>query len=258
MKPGPLPALLIVLFATPMWLTPTWAGEILLPRLKPVPETVATSTGNQPTKAKPVSIAFPVGRGGWPTARVAKAQAECKRLLAGLDIQFEPLGPIGRDGGCGTPAAVMISSIAGIAIEPPAEANCAFAEALHHWIAWSVKPAASEHLKRKLTAVRNASAYVCRRRNNSASGKMSEHAFANAIDISTLGFGDGSSTTIKGDWSGLMKLVSNSGKPAFLARIRRDACIRFATVLGPGSDPYHGDHFHIDLARRKGGYRICS
>ena len=34
-------------------------------------------------------------------------------------------------------------------------------------------------------------------------------------------------------------------------------CARFTTVLGPGSDWYHEDHIHLDLAERRGGYRIC-
>ena len=34
-------------------------------------------------------------------------------------------------------------------------------------------------------------------------------------------------------------------------------CARFATVLGPGSDWYHEDHIHLDLAPRRGGYKIC-
>ena len=110
----------------------------------------------------------------------------------------------------------------------------------------------------RLVKINNASAYVCRRRNNSLTGKISEHAKANALDIATLGFEDGSSISIKGDWSGLKQLVGLSSQGEFLRRIRRDACIRFTTVLGPGSDPYHGDHFHIDVARRKNGYRICS
>jgi hypothetical protein len=28
-------------------------------------------------------------------------------------------------------------------------------------------------------------------------------------------------------------------------------------VLGPGSDGYHEEHVHVDLAERRGGYRIC-
>ena len=34
-------------------------------------------------------------------------------------------------------------------------------------------------------------------------------------------------------------------------------CARFTTVLGPGSDWYHEDHIHLDLAERRNDYRIC-
>jgi hypothetical protein len=234
------------------------ASEILLPRLKPTRLATPGTTELQVEPVKLARISFPRGSGGWTGPAVEDAQHKCRKLLAGLDIAFDAMGPVGQAGGCGTPSAVMITAIAGVKIDPPAEANCAFAEALHHWVAWSAKPAARDNLNKKLVVVRNASAYACRRRNNSASGKMSEHAFVNALDISTLGFDDGSSTNIKGDWSGLRAAIGGSGNAAFLRRIRRDACIRFSTVLGPGSDPYHGDHFHIDLARRKSGYRICN
>lgn len=240
------------------------ASEIILPRLKPkltpvdpAPQEEAVPAPQQKPKPKPLAIAFPGGNGGWSAASVEAAQADCRSRLAGLDIDFEPMAPIGEEGGCGTPGAILIKAIDGVEIDPPAEANCELAEALHHWIAWSVKPAARESLGKTLTVIHNASAYACRRRNNAATGKMSEHAKANALDISTLGFSDDTSTTIKGDWSGLKRLIGTSGNSPFLSRIRRDACIRFTTVLGPGTDPYHGDHFHIDLARRKNGYRIC-
>ena len=39
--------------------------------------------------------------------------------------------------------------------------------------------------------------------------------------------------------------------------MRKSVCTRFTTVLGPGSDGYHEDHIHIDLAERRSGYRIC-
>jgi hypothetical protein len=39
--------------------------------------------------------------------------------------------------------------------------------------------------------------------------------------------------------------------------LRKSVCARFTTVLGPGSDGYHEDHVHVDLAERRGGYRIC-
>jgi len=37
---------------------------------------------------------------------------------------------------------------------------------------------------------------------------------------------------------------------------RETACHRFTTVLGPG-DPNHESHIHLDIIKRRGGYRMC-
>ena len=29
------------------------------------------------------------------------------------------------------------------------------------------------------------------------------------------------------------------------------------TVLGPGSDGYHEEHIHLDLAERRNNYKVC-
>jgi hypothetical protein len=197
------------------------------------------------------------GKGGWSAEEISKERAYCADVLKGLQLNYEQLDPLGKKGGCGSPAPILIKSIAGVAIFPPAEANCDFAENLHGWVTASLIIGARLHLKKELSVIHNASAYVCRRRNNSSRGKLSEHARANAFDIATLEFSDGSKVTVKGDWSGVRQMVGKSAQGKFLRHIRRDACIRFTTVLGPGSDRHHGDHFHVDLARRKSGYRIC-
>jgi hypothetical protein len=221
--------------------------KIPIPRLKPV-------------ATPPAVVVEPpvVASRGWSKAAIVAARLECRQRLKGVVLDFEFMPPFGQEGGCGAASALMVRSIAGVTIMPPAELTCDMAEALYAWVSTSVQPAAQLNLKKKLIVINNASAYACRRRNNSATGKISEHAKANAFDIATLGFSDGSETSIKGDWSGLKQLIGASSQGAFLRRIRRDACIRFTTVLGPGSDRYHGDHFHVDVARRRNGYRICS
>jgi hypothetical protein len=40
-------------------------------------------------------------------------------------------------------------------------------------------------------------------------------------------------------------------------KVMASVCARFTTVLGPGSDGYHENHIHLDLAERRNGYRIC-
>ena len=90
------------------------------------------------------------------------------------------------------------------------------------------------------------SSYSCRPRNGQAGNKVSAHAFGNALDIGSFRLADDHVVTVKGAWS--------RGTPeerGFLREVLGAACPRFTTVLGPGSNAFHYDHFHVDLARRK-------
>jgi hypothetical protein len=44
---------------------------------------------------------------------------------------------------------------------------------------------------------------------------------------------------------------------AFLGEVQYGACHIFSTVLAPGSDRYHHDHIHLDLAHRASGRSYC-
>ncbi len=193
----------------------------------------------------------------WPVDTVKAEAAFCKSALASLTLDYDTLKPFGGPGGCGSAAPLWIRSIAGITLSPPIVTDCRMAANLYGWIGTSLAAGAADDLGKQLVQVNTASDYVCRLRNNLKTGKLSEHGKANALDIASLQFSDGTHMSIKGDWSGLGAMLGLSKKAAYLKRIRRDACIRFTTVLGPGSDPYHGDHFHVDMAQRKNGYRIC-
>jgi hypothetical protein len=43
----------------------------------------------------------------------------------------------------------------------------------------------------------------------------------------------------------------------FLNKVRAEACGYFTTVLGPGYNRAHANHFHFDLMKRKNGYVAC-
>jgi hypothetical protein len=102
-----------------------------------------------------------------------------------------------------------------------------------------------------LSAIGIGSSYVCRRRNNAETGKLSEHATGNAVDISGFVFSDGSRFDIQ------LRDRTGTAQESFQKAIRFGACQYFTTVLGPGSDAHHDDHLHFDLAQRRGGYRLC-
>ena len=94
--------------------------------------------------------------------------------------------------------------------------------------------------------IKVAAHYSCRTRNNRPGAKISEHGKGKAIDISGFRLRDGTEITVLKDYD------SWQFGPA-LRRMRREACGPFGTVLGPGSDRYHNDHFHFDTARHRGG-----
>lgn len=241
------------------------AAIIPIPKLRPsqkpapIPETPpAAAEEEKPEVEEPPTP--PSRNGSWSADEVAAARRECQTLLQGIEIEYKPLDPIGRSGGCGAPAPVAVTRVAGVALSPPATLTCPMAAALHNWITEAVQPAARKRLRTEVTEIRAATSYACRRRNNSSSGKMSEHARANALDMAGFSFStEGKNVAVGGsNWGeGLLASLGLSRGGSFLNEIRAAACPRFTTVLGPGSDPYHGDHFHVDVLKRKGGYRIC-
>jgi hypothetical protein len=113
-----------------------------------------------------------------------------------------------------------------------------------------MRPAALELLGATPVRIVHGSAYVCRPRNNVAGAKLSEHAHANAFDVSTVEFTDRTAYPIG-------KADAAEAERTFETTIRKGACETFTTVLGPGSDAAHATHLHFDLAKRRGGYRLC-
>ena len=68
--------------------------------------------------------------------------------------------------------------------------------------------------------------------------KLSEHGRGNALDIRALRLADGRA----------VELTDPQVPKDFREGLRQSVCARFTTVLGPGSDGYHEDHVHVDLA----------
>src|SRR6185503_9808705 len=63
---------------------------------------------------------------------------------------------------------------------------------------------------------------------------------------------DGRRITVKNGWRGAPE------EQGFLRDVQAAACDRFTTVLAPGSNAFHADHFHVDLMRRAGGRKACN
>jgi hypothetical protein len=172
------------------------------------------------------------------------------RLTSDLAV-VEPLPPIIGPGECGAVDVVRLDAIVlrdhtKVAVTPPATLRCVMAEAVVHWVREEVAPAALQ-LRAPLRGLENYDSFECRGRNRVANAKISEHGYANALDVKSFKLADG---TVIGP-------TDANVERTFRESLRRSACAHFKTVLGPGSDGYHENHIHIDLAERRNDYRIC-
>lgn len=142
--------------------------------------------------------------------------------------------------------AVLIAGGKKVDIRPAPYLRCPMAEQLALWVRDDNAPqAAASGIG--LKAVETYDDFDCRGRNRKMTGKVSEHGKANAIDLRGFTFEDGR----------YVHLTDIKASKAMRDDVRKSACARFTTVLGPGSDGYHEEHIHLDLSERSNGYRIC-
>lgn len=151
----------------------------------------------------------------------------------------------GRIDGCGISNPIRVREIDGITLSQPATINCDTAEALRDWLNDAVLPTVGRR-GGGVASLRIVASYSCRTRNNQAGARLSEHATGNAVDIAGIGLVDGTEISVLNDWG-----QGRDGR--ILRQLHEAACGPFGTVLGPNSDRYHRDHFHLDVASYRGG-----
>ena len=145
-----------------------------------------------------------------------------------------------------------VAAVGPVEIKPAATLACPMVSALDRWILDSVQPAARRWFRQPVVEIRQISAYSCRGMNGQPGARISEHAFGNALDIASFTLADGRRITVKNGWRG------SPEEQGFLRDVQGAACEQFNTVLAPGSNRFHYDHFHFDLMQRRSGHRICN
>ncbi len=142
----------------------------------------------------------------WTEADVKAAKDSCSELLASTTLDYQPLDPI-KDGICGAPAPILVRSIGSepkVVIDPPATISCPMAKELGDWLRDAVQPAAKALLGAAVVTLRNATSYACRNRYGGANTPLSEHALANALDVSEFVLASGDRITVLDAWPKLI------------------------------------------------------
>lgn len=145
----------------------------------------------------------------------------------------------------------MTAALPAPSLSPPATLACPIVSALDRWVSGGVQPAAMRWFGSPVVTIRQISAYSCRRMVGAGGHGISEHSFGNALDIAGFTLADGRTITVQRGWRGTPE------EQGFLHDVQLFACDTFSTVLAPGYNAAHYNHFHVDLMRRASGRRPC-
>jgi len=175
----------------------------------------------------------------------------CRRALTD-DIAIAPSIPeLHGPGGCGGTDLVRLEAVVlpnkhKVAVTPAATLRCAMASAIADWVRTDVAALAAGQNSEPVV-LDNFDSYECRGFNRVPGAHLSEHGRANALDVRAIKLANGQS----------IELTDRSVPREVRESVLHAVCTRFTTVLGPGSDGYHENHIHLDLAERHNNYRIC-
>lgn len=191
----------------------------------------------------------PVGMAtGWQIGRLDGDRAACHAALDRAGLRTVAIADSREGEFCGFTDAVAVERSSIPWSEAPLRLTCPMVVALAVWERQVVAPAAERHLGTRVVRIQHFGTYSCRRVAGGASGRPSQHATANAIDVGAFQLANGRRVTVKGDWG------KDTAEAAFLREVHDGSCRVFRAVLGPDYNAAHADHLHLDM----GPYPTCS
>lgn len=194
----------------------------------------------------------------YPRVTLPEAQADvmpadevaCRRELRRLGVSYRDLAPINDGGACRIDYPVEVSSLSGdIGLKPAATLTCDMALTFARWTRNELAPAARTRYLSGIRTIRQGSSYSCRR--IAGTSVASEHSKGNALDVMSIELNNGREIDVRRP--GFFAFRQRS----LLNTVRAEGCDYFTTVLGPGYNADHADHFHFDIKYRRNGYRAC-
>ena len=185
-----------------------------------------------------------------PRSSSAENVRQCMAALTTKSVRYSGLPDKSFDRGCRTIDTIKLMDF-GTPTTNLGAMTCPLASNFTDWARFAVAPAAKQYLGGEVVKIETMGTFSCRNVNGGQSGKLSEHAFANAVDVSAFILRDGRRVSVLQGWRG------SPEEQAFLRRLHQSACKRFSTVLGPEYNGAHANHFHFDMApslRRGSGF----
>ncbi|THD62066.1 MAG: extensin family protein [Phenylobacterium sp.] len=192
----------------------------------------------------PLRLDQPVGLATvWKYRHMRNDPVLCRQVLAegGVALRDEPDRRAGR---CMPFNSVRLEGPGLTPLKPAApQMSCRLALGYALWDRHVLQPAAIGLLGGPVSEVAHLGTFACRNLYNEVDGRLSEHAYANAIDVAGFRTASGETVTVAKDF--------HADDPAgrFLRAVRDGGCHWFGAVLSPDYNLEHHDHLHFDEGR---------
>jgi hypothetical protein len=170
----------------------------------------------------------------------------CLDRLSDTGVEYLRLANWTDPKGCALDNTVRISRLGEVSLGTPVTLTCRMAVQLDAWQREVLTPAAVAAYSAPIAAIDHIGTFNCRPIRG-YKGLLSEHAYANAMDIKGFKLKSGKKIAVGKGWKG------ESRDAQFLRRVTRGACGYFSTVLSPDDNRAHADHLHFDA----GVWRNC-
>lgn len=179
-------------------------------------------------------------------SRLQNDPALCDQVLATSGLRYSRQADSPATAKCPLQNVIRVQG-GDVALSSSFVASCPLAVALALFERHQLQPAARQIFGQPVAQIDHLGSFACRNVYNRSSGRLSQHASANALDVAGFRLADGRRISVLADWTG------GGDKALFLRQISRGACRSFNTVLGPEYNAAHRNHLHLDM----GSWSIC-
>ncbi len=188
---------------------------------------------------RPLGLEDPIGPATYgKLTHMKKNSEDCFAALDAAGVRYSRIEDSAPGRSCGFYAALDLGETT-TPYSTELKLTCAATAALYIWEQQGARPLAEKLLGSPITEIQTYGSYSCR--NIAGTSRKSEHALANAIDISGFRLRDGRQINVREHWG------KRTPEGKFLRRVHNRACRLFSVSLGPDYNSDHADHFHLDM-----------
>ncbi len=176
------------------------------------------------------------------------APHECAALLEQANqrqmIASTPVAD--SQGECPLTDVVRVRNFGPVKLSSSFLASCPLALSSALFVEQQVRPLTRQFTGQTLTRIDHLGSYACRNIYNRAEGRRSEHASADALDISGFRLSNGNVVTVLRGWP-------DSATQPWLRAMLSASCSYYGNGLGPEYNAAHANHFHLGMR----GFGLC-